>query len=85
MAQEHNHGAIDTEVQENTFAGFINWPTKTVILCILALVFIALVNGQKFKLLLRQEIITLATNYGGFGFIYRRLTAYTQNRFYCEL
>ena len=85
MAQEHKHGAMDTEVQEKTFSGFINWTTKTVIICILALVFIALVNGQKFKLLLPQEISTLATNYGGFGFIYRRITAYTQNRFYCEL
>ena len=85
MAQEHKHGAMDTEVQEKTFAGFIIWTTKTVIICILALVFIALVNGQKFKLLLPQEISTLATNYGGFGFIYRRLTAYMQNRFYCEL
>ena len=85
MAQEHKHGAMDTEVQEKTFAGFINWTTKTVIICILALVFIALVNGQKFKLLLQQEISTLATDYGCFGFIYRRLTAYTQNRFYCEL
>ena len=45
MAQEHKHGAMDTEVQEKTFAGFINWTTKTVIICILALVFIALVNG----------------------------------------
>ena len=40
MAQEHKHGAMDTEVQEKTFAGFINWTTKTVIICILALVFI---------------------------------------------
>ena len=31
MAQEHKHGAMDTEVQEKTFAGFINWTTKTVI------------------------------------------------------
>jgi len=45
MAQEHKHGAMDTEVQEKTFAGFINWTTKIVIICILALVFIALVNG----------------------------------------
>lgn len=45
MAQEHKHGEMDTEVQEKTFAGFINWTTKTVIICILALVFIALVNG----------------------------------------
>ena len=44
-ATEHKHGSMDTEVQEKTFAGFINWTTKTVIVCILALVFIALVNG----------------------------------------
>ena len=78
MAQEHKHGAMDTEVQEKTFAGFINWTTKTVIICILALVFIALVNGQKFKLLLPQEISTLPTICGGFGFIYLRLTTYIQ-------
>ena len=45
MATEHKHGSMDTEVQEKTFAGFINWATKTVIVCILALLFIALVNG----------------------------------------
>ena len=45
MATEHKHGSMDTEVQEKTFAGFINWTTKTVIVCILALIFIALVNG----------------------------------------
>ena len=45
MATEHKHGSMDTEVQEKTFAGFINWTTKTVIVCILALIIIALVNG----------------------------------------
>ena len=45
MATDHKHGSMDTEVQEKTFAGFINWTTKTVIVCILALLFIALVNG----------------------------------------
>ena len=45
MATVHKHGSMDTEVQEKTFAGFINWTTKTVIVCILALIFIALVNG----------------------------------------
>ena len=45
MATEHKHVSMDTEVQEKTFAGFINWTTKTVIVCILALLFIALVNG----------------------------------------
>ena len=45
MATEHKHGSMDTEVQEKTFAGFINWTTITVIVCILALVFIALLNG----------------------------------------
>ena len=45
MAQEHKHGSMDTEVQEKTFDGFINWTTKTVVVFILALVFIALVNG----------------------------------------
>ena len=41
MATEHKHGSMDTEVQEKTFAGFINWTTKTVIVCILAIIFIA--------------------------------------------
>ena len=45
MTTEHKHGSMDAEVQEKTFAGFINWTTKTVIVCILALIFIALVNG----------------------------------------
>ena len=45
MATEHKHGSMDTKVQEKTFAGFINWTTKTVIVCILALIFIALFNG----------------------------------------
>jgi hypothetical protein len=45
MDTEHKHGSMDTDVQEKTFAGFINMTTKTVIVCILALVFIALVNG----------------------------------------
>ena len=44
-ATEHKHVALDSDVQEKTFAGFINWTTKTVIVCILALIFIALVNG----------------------------------------
>ena len=45
MGTEHKHGSMDTDVQEKTFAGFVNMTTKTVIVCILALVFIALVNG----------------------------------------
>ena len=42
---KHEHGSMDTEVQEKTFEGFISWVTKTAIFCVVALLFIALVNG----------------------------------------
>jgi hypothetical protein len=31
MGTEHKHGSMDTDVQEKTFAGFVNIKTKTVI------------------------------------------------------
>ena len=46
MSEEHyEHGSMDITVQEKTFDGFISLVTKGAILCILVLVFLALVNS----------------------------------------
>jgi len=42
---KHEHGSMDTEVQEKTFEGFLSLVTKTAVFCVVALVFIALVNA----------------------------------------
>ncbi len=42
---KHEHGKMDTEVQEKTFAGFIRASAYVAGACILLLVFIGLVNG----------------------------------------
>ena len=42
---KHEHGSMNTEVQEKTFEGFISIVTKTTIASILVLVFMALVNS----------------------------------------
>ena len=42
---KHEHGSMDTEDQEKTFERFMSLVTKTAIFCVVALVFIALVNG----------------------------------------
>ena len=42
---KHEHGSMNTEVQEKTFEGFISVVTKTTIASILVLVFMALVNS----------------------------------------
>ena len=42
---EHKHGEMNIEVQEATFAGFVNWITKCSIGIIVFLVLLALVNG----------------------------------------
>lgn len=42
---EHKHGSMDIGVQEKTFEGFMSYVTKTAIVCILVLVFMALVNS----------------------------------------
>ena len=42
---EHEHGSMNTDVQEKTFEGFIIMVTKTAIASILVLVFMALVNA----------------------------------------
>lgn len=41
----YKHGSMDTSTQEKTFDGFIRMVTRTAILCIVVLIFIALVNG----------------------------------------
>ena len=42
---KHEHGSMNTEVQEKTFEGFMSVVTKTAIASILVLVFMALVNS----------------------------------------
>ena len=42
---DHEHGTMETAVQEKTFAGFVTFVTRTVIVIIAALIFLALING----------------------------------------
>ena len=42
---EHEHGSMNIDVQEKTFAGFVKFVTNTVIAIAVFLVFLALVNG----------------------------------------
>lgn len=42
---DHEHGSMDTSVQEKTFAGFMTMVTRTTIVIIVALVLLALING----------------------------------------
>ncbi|MCL4159784.1 UNVERIFIED_CONTAM: hypothetical protein GTU68_064327 [Idotea baltica] len=42
---DHKHGEMDITVQEKTFDGFMSMVTKGAIICILLLIFVALVNG----------------------------------------
>jgi len=42
---EHKHGEMDTTAQEQTFNGFVTFVTRSVIVILLALVFLALVNA----------------------------------------
>lgn len=42
---EHEHGTMNTEVQEKAFAGFIKGSTWVAAVSIAALIFIAIVNG----------------------------------------
>ena len=41
----HEHGSMNTDVQEKTFEGFMSVVTKTAIASIIVLVFMALVNS----------------------------------------
>ncbi len=42
---DHKHGEMDISVQEKTFNGFMSMVTKGAILCIVALILLALING----------------------------------------
>jgi hypothetical protein len=42
---KHEHGTMNIEVQEKTFAGFASFVTRTVVVIIVALVLLALING----------------------------------------
>lgn len=42
---EHKHGSMDTKTQEKTFEGFVRFTIWTVVAIIMALVFLAIVNG----------------------------------------
>ena len=42
---EHKHGSMDISVQEKTFAGFMTFTTRAVVLIIVVLLFMALANA----------------------------------------
>jgi hypothetical protein len=42
---EHKHGSMDTTAHEKTFAGFINFTIRTVVVILVALVLLAMING----------------------------------------
>lgn len=39
---EHEHGSMDTKVQEDTFNGFMSFVTKTVVVILVLLVLMAI-------------------------------------------
>ncbi|MDQ2092370.1 aa3-type cytochrome c oxidase subunit IV [Marimonas arenosa] len=42
---EHKHGEMNTFVQEKTFEGFVKFVTRTIIVIVLILAFLALVGA----------------------------------------
>ena len=42
---EHKHGDMNTTAQEKTFAGFVTFAGRAVIIILVTLVLLALVNG----------------------------------------
>lgn len=42
---EHEHGTMDITDHEKTFASFMTWVTRGAIICIVALILLALING----------------------------------------
>ena len=44
MADDHKHGEMDIDVQERTFAGFMTFTVRTVIVIIAVLIFLAIVG-----------------------------------------
>ncbi|MGB0797751.1 MAG: aa3-type cytochrome c oxidase subunit IV [Planktomarina sp.] len=43
--KKHEHGTMNTDVQEKTFATFIGFVSKSVVVIIVALVLLYLING----------------------------------------
>ena len=43
--QKHEHGTMDTDVQEKTFAGFMSLVSKSTVVILVALVLLYLING----------------------------------------
>lgn len=41
---EYKHGEMDITEQEKTFSAFVRWVTNGTIVCILVLIFLAIVN-----------------------------------------
>ncbi len=42
---DHKHGEMDIKVQEDTFSGFIKWMTRSTIVIIAVLIFMAIVGA----------------------------------------
>jgi len=42
---DHKHGEMDIRAQEKTFDGFVRFSVRTTVVILVALVFLALVNG----------------------------------------
>ena len=42
---EYNHGSMNTSTQEKTFAGFVTFVGRSVIIILVSLVLLALING----------------------------------------
>lgn len=43
--QKHEHGTMNTDVQEKTFANFMSFVSKSVVIILVSLVLLYLVNG----------------------------------------
>ena len=42
---KHEHGSMDTKVQEKVFAGFVSWVTNSIVVIIVFLILLAMING----------------------------------------
>ena len=45
MADKHEHGSMNIEAQEKTFASFMSMVSKSVVIILVALVLLYLING----------------------------------------
>ncbi len=43
--EKHEHGTMNTDVQEKTFAAFMSWTVWAVVVILVALVLLYMVNG----------------------------------------